>query len=91
MNYFDTVVSLLAKELPGQDVKLLRYYALLALVHGENTTLEDVHDAWSAWRTETNPGHKSLIPFEELTRKVQELDMPYRDAIRRVARKRRPS
>ncbi len=64
---------------------LLRLYALLALTTGSSTTLENVHDAWSAWRSNTVPDHKSLIPFQELSKEVQELDRPYRDAIREVS------
>jgi hypothetical protein len=48
-----------------------------------------VHHAWSAWRAETKPDHRSLVPFEDLTPDVQELDSAYRDAIRAVAADRR--
>ncbi len=81
MNYFDVVVSRLAGRLGDCPVELLRYYALLVLVRGPACTLEDVHDAWSAWRTVTRPDHPSLVPFGELTTEVQELDRKYQHAI----------
>jgi hypothetical protein len=69
----------------GEDITLYRIYALLALTVGEDVTAEHVHDAWSVWRAETKPDHKSLIPFAELTPDVQALDDKYVDAIRAVA------
>lgn len=65
--------------------ELARLYALLALVKGEDTTLEDVHDAWAIWANIDRPHHKSLVPFDMLTEDVQELDEPYRHAIVQVA------
>jgi hypothetical protein len=40
-----------------------------------------VHDAWSVWRNKTDPDHRSLIPFDDLTPEVQQLDSKYREAI----------
>lgn len=85
VNYIDKIVARLEEKIPGNDVALLRLYALLALTTGTATTLENVHDAWSAWRTATKPGHQSLVPFAELTPEVQEYDRKYMDAIREVA------
>ena len=62
--------------------RLLRSYALLAIVKGIFTSSKDVHDAWSAWRVDTDPDHRSLVPFNKLTKEVQDLDNKYRDAIR---------
>lgn len=67
------------------DRELYRLYALLALVKGTATTLEDVHDAWSVWQVGINLGHQSIVPFGELTAEVQELDGRYAVAIWRVA------
>ena len=64
---------------------LLRFYAVLALVKGTETTLRDVHDAWSAWKLCYDSGHKSLMEFGKLNEEVQLLDQPYRDAIVAVA------
>lgn len=85
-NYAQAVIDRMNDESPGEDPELIRLYALLALVKGDDTTLRDVHDAWSLWRTTTRPGHPSLVPFEELPTDVQELDQPYRDAISRASR-----
>ncbi len=85
MNYFDTVAHRLAELLPTCNVDLLRMYALLALVKGVEVTNKDVHDAWSAWTAIGRPDHRSLVPFDELTPDVQELDTKYRAAIRAVA------
>lgn len=85
MTYIDAIREALADELPGLHDGLLDLYTLLILVKGEQTTHEDVHDAWSVWQRRTNPGHPSLIPFSELRADVQDLDGLYVDAIRAVA------
>jgi hypothetical protein len=75
--------------LPDADTApLFRLYAVLALARGEAVTLEDVHDAWAAWMSGRDPEHPSLRPFDELSDEVQRADVPYRDAIRAVARER---
>lgn len=68
------------------DEGLYLMYAVLCLVKGVETTAKDVHDAWSAWRTQTMPGHRSLVPFEDLSPAVQALDKPYVEAIHAVAK-----
>lgn len=72
--------------MPGEDSDLLRLYALLTLTQGQHTTLKDVHDAWSLWRHGTRPDHPSIVPFDQLTSEIQELDRPYMEAIHRAAR-----
>jgi len=84
-NYVQPILEALTEALPGCDENLLDLYALLALVKGTKTTLEDVHDAWSVWRALGNPTHKSLIPFDQLTPEVQELDRKYMNAIHAAA------
>ncbi len=84
-NYVQAVLDRLNQASPGLDPDLAQLYALLALVKGVDTTLEDVHDAWALWRNATNPQHKSLVPFDELTLEVQELDREYMDAIHKAA------
>lgn len=69
---------------------LLDLYNLLVWVRGENTTWEDVHNAWSVWRTKTQPNHQSLVPFNELSKKVQAMDKEYADAIKLVAKEFNP-
>jgi hypothetical protein len=85
VNYVQQIVDRLDQLIPGNDPKLLRLYALLVLAKGADTTLRDVHDAWALWRNETQPDHRSLIPFEQLSPDVQALDRPYMEAIHAVA------
>lgn len=87
-NYVQAVLSRLADEKPTGDLDdgLLALYALLALVKGAETTLEDVHDAWALWRNRTDPEHRSLVPFADLDEAIQELDRPYMEAIQAAAR-----
>lgn len=70
--------------------ELARLYAFLALTSGAGTTNEEVHDAWAYWTAvdRDDPDHKSMVPFDDLDEDVQDLDTPYRDAIREVARER---
>lgn len=65
--------------------QLFASYALLALSKGTQITNEDVHDAWSAWATQFDPGNDSLVPFDELSPETQSQDTMFRDAIRQVA------
>jgi hypothetical protein len=81
VTYIRPVIDHIDQELPGLPPELLRMYSLLALTKGLDTTLEDVHDAWSLWQEQSAPQHRSLIPFGQLSAQVQELDRPYRDAI----------
>lgn len=69
--------------LPGQEI----IYALLLRVAGLNTTAENVHDGWAAWRLLCRPDdtHKDLIRYEDLDPATQILDEPYAAAIREVA------
>lgn len=95
MSYIDKIADRInatmdAAPLSDEWRPLFRIYAVLALVKGTGTTLEDVHDAWSAFTAGTRPDHRSLIPFDELTEEVQLLDAPYRDAIHAVARELSP-
>lgn len=64
------------------DEGLLDLYTLLLLTKGLETTEKDVHEAWAIYTNQINPRHKSLIPFEGLTKEVQDLDAPYTEAIK---------
>lgn len=68
-----------------EERALYLIYATLVLAVGTNTSLRDVHDAWSAWKAMSDPEHASLKPFDQLPQHIQEADRPYADAIRRVA------
>ena len=90
MSYIDEIADRINAELDSEPLSdewrpLYRIYAVLALAKGTDTTLRDVHDAWSAYTAGTRPDHRSLIPFDDLTEDVQRLDTPYRDAIHSVA------
>lgn len=89
-NYVQQVIDPLTVELraidPDPDPVLTRLYALLVLVKGVDTTLQDVHDAWSIYKDITRPDHRSLIPFNDLTPEVRELDRKYVDAVHRIAK-----
>ena len=88
MNYIDKIKSMLDQEMSmGEGYKsLLDHYALLVLTVGESCTQENVHDAWSVWQAGISTEHRSLKPFAELTKEVQELDEPYRVAIVKVSK-----
>lgn len=94
MNYVDELAAAIRSEVPphllptGDTSVLFRIYAVLALAMGEDVQLADVHDAWAAWMSGRDPGHRSLIPFAELPAAVQSGDEPYLEAIRTVARER---
>lgn len=71
--------------LPEKERSLYLIYAVLALTVGEEVTRQHVHDAWAAWKALSDPSHRSLKPFWELTPEVQAEDDPFVNAIRRVA------
>lgn len=94
MNYIDKRALKIYTEASGDITKpdplefdLYRIYAVLSFAKGTETTLEDVHDAWSSWRSRTFPEHRSIVPFEELTPEVQELDRKYCEAIHKCSEK----
>lgn len=84
-NYVEKVRKELLKEIKVND-SLLNLYSLLVLTKGENTTLKDIHDAWSLDTNRFFSEHKSIIPFEELTKEVQDKDIEYLEAAKKVAR-----
>lgn len=91
MTYIDELAGDIKREvgpdlLPEGNVdSLFRVYALLALLKGEEVSPQDVHDAWTVWMSDQDPGHRSLKPFAELDAETQSADAPFADAIRRVA------
>jgi hypothetical protein len=94
MNYLDAIGESIRQnvdpsKLPQEDTKsLFRLYAVLLLAKGASVTLEDVHNAWSAWMSESDPDHDSIRPFHELRRDTQELDRPYVEAIQSATKAR---
>ena len=91
MTYLDDLADAIQREVdpdlvPSGDTRsLFRLYAVLALAKGTEVSAEDVHNAWAAWISESNPDHRAVKPFHELARDVQDSDQPFVDAIRRVA------
>lgn len=67
----------------NKDIKgsLLELYALLVLTTRSETTLANIHDAWAVATAETNPKHKSLVPFSELSDEDKEKDQLYLDIV----------
>jgi hypothetical protein len=90
-NYIDEIASRIRAridpiELPDTGLdQLFASYALLALSKGLEVSNEDVHDAWSVWATQFDPGNSSLVPFDELSAESQAQDTIFRDAIRETA------
>lgn len=84
-NYVQQMIDRINQELPGLEPELAELYALLGLVLGDRVSPRDVHDAWAIWRNRTKPDHRSLVPFEELSLDVQELDQKYVEGFRRAA------
>lgn len=85
--YIEQALVLVNGRMPGQDPVLTTYYALLALTKGETVSMADVHDAWAMWRYATgHDQHPDLVPYTDLPLEVRELDRPYMEAIRGVAR-----
>ncbi len=91
LNYIDDIARRIKREVPsdilpkGDTDLLFRMYAVLALALGEKVEAENVHDAWSAWMSQSDPGHESIEPFDKLPEDVQAQDEPFAEAIRKVA------
>ena len=91
LNYLDTLGAQIRSrvpkpDLPDEDTRgLFRIYAVLMLAKGTLVTPEDVHNAWAAWMSETDPSHEAIVPFSELESSVAEDDLPYAEAIRSTA------
>lgn len=91
MNYIEIIATEIYyeveghRDIPVNERSLYWMYAMLALAKGQDTTPEDVHNAWAAWRTGTMPEHRSLVPFGDLSDEVRRLDEPYATAIHRAA------
>jgi hypothetical protein len=91
LNYVDDIALRIKREVPpdilpdGDTDLLFRLYAVLALAMGEKVEAENVHDAWSAWMSQSDPGHGSIEPFDKLSEDVRAQDEPFAEAIRKVA------
>lgn len=81
LNYLEEDAALIVENLP-EGFEATAEAAPLFLIY---TTLEDVHDAWAAWRTTTNPQHADLVPFGQLDAETRSLDRPFLYAIHAAA------
>ena len=92
MTYLDEdarlIRSLLSDDAtPPDDTDLLFVlYAVLLRAKGTGTSLEDVHNAWSAWMIAKGQDHRSLVPFDALGPDVRDEDQPYLEAIHKASR-----
>lgn len=92
MNYIEKLASKIKSEvdpslIPDQQDsdKLFEIYAVLMLAKGISVTNEDVHNAWSAWMSFTAPNHPSIVPYETLSKSLQDQDTAFKEAIIKVA------
>ena len=93
ITYIDKVTKLVAQKTGLKGKQLIRYYALLVLVKGEDITLENIHDGWAMdmnfkERNEYCYGHDhlSLVPFDKLSEGTKAKDGRYLKALREVAK-----
>jgi hypothetical protein len=92
--YIDKVVKRVEEETKLKSKQLVRYYSLLVLIKGEDVTLKDIHDGWSMNMNyrESNPpycyghDHRSIVPFNELSKETQDKDAKYLEALKKVAK-----
>lgn len=91
--YIDEVVERVSAESGIKSKLLIRYYALLVLIKGENITASDVHDGWAMnmnfkERTDYCYGHDhlSLVPFDELSEECQHKDDKFVERLKKIAR-----
>ena len=90
MNYLVEVANRVRSAVPPSLVPdgaddLFLLYAVLARSRGSQTTAEEVHDAWTAWKLIRGEDHESMVPFRELPPSVRSEDAPFLAAIRQVA------
>lgn len=72
-------------DIPDQSEALFLMYAVLMRAKGTAVQAVDVHDAWVAWMTQTNPNHQALRPFAQLDAQTRAHDEPFVAAIRNAA------
>ena len=93
MTYIEKIAQAIHREafpdqsMDSEERDLYLIYAVLALTIGEMVTKQHVHDAWSAWKTRSDPNHEAVVPFDQLGADKQEEDRPYVEAIRQIARR----
>jgi hypothetical protein len=68
----------------GDADALFLSYAVLLRSKGSAVSSSDVHDAWAAWKANTEPAHEALVPFDELSTDTAEQDEVFVQAIRQA-------
>ena len=97
MNYLDKIAAEIQRTAdpdavpPDEDLPLYRLYAVLLLAKGQEVTTEDVHNAWAAWASDHDPENRNLLPFKELSLRVQRKDQAYVEVIHEVAERLHPN
>jgi hypothetical protein len=90
--YLATLAGQIRARVPPDDLPeeethaLFLGYAVLLLAKGEDVTAADVHNAWVAWMAGREPTHDALVRYEQLDPEAAEMDEPFVQAIRAVAR-----
>lgn len=91
MNYIKDLAEKIRNEIPESILPkvdniddLMNIYAVLALAKQDRITNEDIHNAWAAWMSNSNPDHKSITPYNELAVDVQAQDTPFKEAVLRA-------
>ncbi len=88
MNYIEALAHAIRERTPSADIpqgdvdSLFLMYAVLAQAKGADVTNKDVHDAWAAWMTASDPSHEALVPYDDLPPDVRAEDSVYVRAIR---------
>ena len=92
MSYLDqtarTIRAAVSPDLVSAEAdleQLFLLYAVLARAKGLTTTASDVHDAWVAWMLARGKEHEAIRPYDELDPDTASQDVPFVEAIRRVA------
>ena len=86
--YLDDLATAIREHVPDSRVpegdadQLFRLYAVLLRAKGASVTQSDVHDAWSAWMAERDPGHPSIVEYQDLDDKVRAQDRVFATAVR---------
>lgn len=75
----------LNQELPEVLFSCYLDLACVSASTGTQITNEEIHDAWSIWKNTVDKSHVSIIPYNQLSIEIQELDAPYTDAVNRAA------
>jgi hypothetical protein len=85
VNYVQEKIDAFRELHPKLDERLVDLYVLLSLIKGDSVTQEDIHDAWSVWKNKIRPDARSLIPFDQLSPEIQQLDQKYVDSIKHIS------